>query len=189
MYFRDKKKLIFGIIITIIIAFGIGFSIYDEMYNDNGPSQNNNNNQTEEEYLTEIDLELYNNDKTIRWNLNSEKLQSKEDGNIYNMDLPYFEAYQDDQLIYTGQGENAIYNNSQDLMSLSGDIEINKDNIILETQTIAWNQKNDIIRGEGGVKLTSSKLVISSETFQGPISLEKIEFFGTENSQAKVEWR
>ena len=188
MYFRDRKKLIFGIIITVIIAFGIGFSIYDEISNDNDINQDNNN-QAEEEYLTEIDLELYNNDKTIRWNLNSEKLQSEEDGTLYNMDLPYFEAYQDDELIYTGQGENAVYNNRQELMSLSGDIKINKDNMVLETQTIAWNQKNDIIRGEGGVSLTSPKLVISSETFQGPISLETIEFYGTEQNQAKVEWR
>jgi|AntRauTorckE6833_2_1112554.scaffolds.fasta_scaffold00122_9 LPS export ABC transporter protein LptC len=187
MYFRDKKKLIFGIIIIIIIAFGIGFSIYDELLEDD--DNQNISKETEEEYLTEIDLELYNNDKTIRWNLNSKKLQSQNDGKIYNMDLPYFEAYENDELIYTGEGENAVYNNEQKLMSLSGDIEINKDNMLLETQTIAWNQKDDIIRGEGGVKLTSSKLVITSETFQGPISLERIEFFGTENSQAKVEWR
>lgn len=187
MYFRDRKKLIFGIIITILIAFGIGFSIYDELLEDD--DNQNISPETEEEYLTQIDLELYNNDKSIRWNLNSDKLQSQENGSLYNMDLPYFEAYQNDELIYTGEGENAIYNNEQELMSLSGDIEINKDNMLLETQTIAWNQKDDIIRGEGGVKLTSPKLVITSETFQGPLSLERIEFFGTENSQAKVEWR
>ncbi|MGM0446513.1 MAG: LPS export ABC transporter periplasmic protein LptC [Bacillota bacterium] len=188
MYFRDRKKIIFGIIIIIIIAFGIGFSIYDELIDDSDDNQNIET-ETEEEYLTEIDLELYNNDKTIRWNLNSEKLQSREEGNIYNMDLPYFKAYENDDLIYTGEGKNAVYNSNQELMSLSGEIEINKDDMFLETQTIAWNQKDDIIRGEGGVKLTSPKFVISSETFQGPLSLERIEFFGTENNQAKVEWR
>lgn len=190
MYFKDKRKIIFGVIVILIIIGGVSFSIYHEIGREDEVDQNNNNNEDqEEEYLTNIDLELYNNEKSIKWNLDSKKLLREDDGNIYNMDLPNFVAYENDQLIYTGQGESASYNNREEIISLSGDIEIDKDNLFLETEWITWNQKDDIISGERGVQLTSPELIITSESFTAPVSLNKIEFKGSENKRVRVEWR
>ena len=191
MYFKDKRKIIFTVIIFIIIAIGVSFSIYDEVKDINNDENENTvqNNEQEGEYLTRIDLVLFNNDKTIKWNLDSEKLTQKDEGNIYNMSLLQFKAFENDNLIYTGEGQEAEYNNDEKVISLSGDISINKNAVLLETKKIIWEQKNDIIKGTDGVKLISDDLIITSEQFSGPISLNRIEFTGTESSQAKVEWR
>lgn len=189
MYFKDKKKIIFAAIVILIIIGGITFSIYHEMNREDEIDQSNTNGSQEDEYLTNIDLELYNNDKTIMWNLDSEKLIRENEGNIYNMDLPNFQAYEDDELLYTGHGNSASYNNNEEIISLSGNIEIDKNELLLETDRITWNQKDDIISGGNGVILTSPELIITAEEFTGPVSLNRIEFKGSENSRAKVEWR
>ena len=189
MYFKDKKKILFATIVILIIIGGITFSIFHEMSREDDIEPGNTNGSPENEYLTNIDLELYNNDKTIKWNLDSEKLVREDEGNIYNMDLPNFQAYENDELLYTGHGNSASYNNNEEMISLSGEIEINKNNLLLETDRIIWNQNNDVISGENGVKLTSPELVITSEGFTAPVSLNRIEFKGSENKRAKVEWR
>ncbi|HKL12911.1 MAG TPA: LPS export ABC transporter periplasmic protein LptC [Halanaerobiales bacterium] len=189
MYFKDKK-IIFAIIIIIVIFIGITFSIYHETTRvSQEPNQEGNNTEQAEEYLKQIDLVLFNKDKSIKWNLDSEKLKREDDGNIYDMSEPNFKAFEDEKLIYTGKGRKAAYNNKQEVISLSGSIKINKDELLLETNTIIWDQSNDTIRGEQGVTLTSSDLIITAERFSGPLSLNKLTFYGTENSQAKVEWR
>ncbi len=189
MYFKDKKKMLFAAIIILIIIGGVTFSIYDEMSREEDIEQTNTNKKEETEFLTNIDLELYNNDKSIKWNLDSEKLVREDEGDLYKMDLPHFQAYENEELLYTGQGNNASYNNSEKIISLSGNIEIDKNNLLLETDRIIWNQKNDIISGENDVKLTSPKLIITAEEFNAPVALNKIEFKGSENKRAKVEWR
>ncbi|MCF8001974.1 MAG: LPS export ABC transporter periplasmic protein LptC [Halanaerobiales bacterium] len=189
MYFKDKKKILFAAIVILIIIGGVAFSIYHEMSREDNIQQGNNNGSPENEYLTNIDLELYNNDKTIKWNLDSEKLVREDEGNIYKMDLPNFQAYENDQLLYTGQGNSASYNNNEEMISLTGNIEIDKNKLLLETDKITWNQKNDEIRGENGVKLTSPELIITSKEFTAPVSLNRIVFKGSENKRAKVEWR
>ncbi len=189
MYFKDKKKIFLATILILIVVGGIAFSIYHEMNREEDIPQDNTNSTQEKEYLTNIDLELYNNDKTIMWNLDSGKLVREDEGNIYNMDSPSFEAYENEEILYTGHGNNAIYNNSEETISLSGNIEIDKNKLLLQTERIIWNQKDDIITGEKGVKLTSPELIITSEEFTAPVSLNRIEFKGSENSRAKVEWR
>ncbi len=190
MYFKDKRKIIFAIIIILIIIIGITFSIYHEStrVSQNQDSQDNNEEQ-QGEYLKKIDLVLFNKDKSIKWNLDSEKLERKDEGNIYDMTSPNFKAYENEDLIYIGEGTQALYNNNQKVISLSGDINIEKEELLLETETISWNQNNDTVQGEQGVTLTSPDIIITAEKFSGPLSLEKLTFYGTADSQAKVEWR
>ena len=195
MYFKDKKRIIFAVILMVVIAIGVGFSIYHEsnrMSENQNQNQNENqqeNNNQESDYLKQIDLVLFNNDKSIKWNLDSEKLVREDEGNIYNMNAPKFKAFENEQLIYTGQGTQAMYNNDLEEISLDGDININKEDLLLETETIIWNQKDDTVSGKKGVKLTSPDLVITAHEFSGPLSLNKITFYGTQAGQAKVEWR
>lgn len=189
MYFKNKRKMLFAAIVILIVIGGVTISLYLEMNRENDIDQSNTNGSQENEYLSNIDLELYNNDKSIKWKLDSEKLTRENDGNIYKMDIPNFKAYENDELLYTGHGDSASYNNKEKAISLTGNIEIDKDNLLLETDKIIWNQKNDIISGENGVKLTSSELIITSEEFTAPISLNKIEFKSSENKRAKIEWR
>lgn len=190
MYFKDKRKIIFAIIIIIIIIIGITFSIYHETtrVSQNRDSQDKKE-EPDGEYLTEIDLVLYNKDKSIKWNLFSKKLKREDDGNIYNMSSPQFKAYEDEEQIYTGEGNEALYNKNRKEISFSGDINIKKQEFLLKTETITWDQSNDTVRGEKGVNLTSPDIIITAEEFTGPLSLEKLTFYGRENSQAKVEWR
>lgn len=177
----------------VVIAIGVGFSIYLEsnrmVENQNQNENQQESNNQESDYLKQIDLVLFNNDKSIKWNLDSEKLVREDEGNIYNMNAPKFKAFENDQLIYTGQGTQAMYNNDLKEISLDGDININKEDLLLETETIIWNQKEDTVSGKKGVKLTSPELVITAEEFSGPLSLNKITFYGTQAGQAKVEWR
>lgn len=190
MYFKDKKKILFAAVVILIIIGGIVFSIYHETSREDDIDQSNTDDSpAETEYLTNIDLELYNNDKSIKWNLDSEKLEREDEGNLYKLDLPNFKAFEDDELLYTGHGNSASYNNREEFISLSGDIEIDKNDLFLETDRITWNQKNDVISGENSVKLTAPDLIITSKEFAAPVSLNRIEFIGSEDKKAKVEWR
>lgn len=191
MYLKDKKKITFAIVVIIIFIIGISFSIYDEIKNSNSKGKQNDTPEDNEqgEYLKKIDLSLFNNDKTIKWNLNSERLTQKDEGNYYIMDLLEFKAYEDDTLIYSGDGNKAEYDNIEKIISLSGNISINKNNLLLKTNTMVWEQENDIIRGENKVELSSSEFVIEAESFSAPLTLKKITFFGSEDKQVKLEWR
>ena len=188
MYLKNKRKLILIFLMIIILITGISLTIYYEI-NKEEESVVEREQQDQQEYLTQIDLELFNNDKTIKWNVNSEKLTRENNGSIYKMDILDFEAYENEELIYTGRGEKADYNKDKEIFSFTGDININRDDSVLQTNQIVWNRKNDIIKGEGGVRFETSQFVITSNKFSAPLSLNKIEFIGNEKAKAKVEWR
>src|SRR6056297_2806894 len=114
MYLKDKKKITFVIIIIVIFIIGISFSIYDELKKSNNQAKQDESDQDidqTEDYLKKIDLVLFNNDKTIKWNLNSERLTQKDQGNYYKMDVLEFRSFEDDNLIYSGEGNKAEYDN------------------------------------------------------------------------------
>ncbi|MCF8008708.1 MAG: LPS export ABC transporter periplasmic protein LptC [Halanaerobiales bacterium] len=189
MYLKDNRKLIFGIILLIIISTGVFFSLkeYNKPLNQNGQDKTNQNKI--ENFIKKVDLTLYNNNRTIKWNLDTEKLTSIKEGSIYEMDTINFSALEAKNEIYSGQGQRAQYNNEEEILTIIDQIVIKKVELEIKLNKLKWFQKENKISGLDGVKLSSPNFIINADSLESDTDLSKIIFKGNELSKARLEWR
>jgi len=195
---NKKRIIIFIIIFLIIISFFIFniFTIENEVNNDEKKEEVTEEKPQAEEEFADINLNLYNKDKTVKLELSAKNLSRYEDENLLKMNPVEIRAYDiekteessKDNLLYVLRGEKGNYQSDKGLLTISGvvTIERNKKRFSFEKITID-EDKNEVL-ASGDVVLESEEIIVRSDKFKSNLALDYFEFYG-DKKVARLNWK
>mgnify|MGYP000600797419 CR=1 FL=1 len=198
MNLNKKRIIIFIIIFLIIISFFIFniFTIENEVNNDEKKEEVTEEKPQAEEEFADINLNLYNKDKTVKLELSAKNLSRYEDENLLKMNPVEIRAYDiekteessKDNLLYVLRGEKGNYQSDKGLLTISGvvTIERNKKRFSFEKITID-EDKNEVL-ASGDVVLESEEIIVRSDKFKSNLALDYFEFYG-DKKVARLNWK
>jgi len=187
---KFKKYLI--IIFMIITVAGIWYSIGS--YKSYVEINNKSNVEKEEELkpaneMKELHLTLYNKDKSIKWELESNSAIKTEQGlEMIGIKIDVYDEIEGKE-IYNFEALKAYYESVEEILEIKGPVKINSENLYLNIDNLIWEQKNDIIKGEGKIIINGPSFIIKGKKFRGNSSLTDISISGVSDRQAYMNWR
>lgn len=189
--FKDRLYLIVLIIIIMITA-GIWYSFIavqpGEQTSDETAEQEEEKGQ--QARLQEAEFTVYNSDKTIRWELSTSELLHKEKDNLMKMTPVNAGAYTvgNNRKIYSLEGTAGNYSGDDGYFEIEGPVNVKKGEYVLEAGKLVWNQERDVIKGSGGLKLSSPEIILTGNSFETDTAFTTFTVYGN-SQQAKLIWR
>ena len=197
-----KKKIYILILAIIFILITSFWMILDEQNNrenqrqtvsQKNNSQNTNSENQSSESLKQVETVLYNNKNTVKWLLNSEEVVNFNSENfidLLNLDIDVFdiETNSENQL-YTFTAPSGKYFNQKRILKLQGPVQIEKNNYLLTAGNMKWLQKENKVKGNEGVEITTPSLILKGNKFESELKLDSITVSGNENQRAHLYWK
>lgn len=182
------------IAITALFLFNF-FSIEEENEVEKNVEDSGQEPQAEEEFA-DINLNLYNKDKTVKLELSAENLVRYEDENLLKMNPVEIKAYdikesdesKKENLLYTLRGEKGNYQSDKGLLTISGAVTIERDKKSFSFEEITINEENNEVLASGNVVLESEEMIVKSDRFRSNLALDYLEFYG-DKKVARLNWK
>lgn len=193
--FKNKKFLIIliiSVIILLIIISGLYFKNKFQTETDNsGSERRNNQEETPEDELKKVNFTLYNEDKTIKWELSSRSATRFEEQGVINLSPLTVNAYKikNDHLFYSLTGKAGEYLYREQKLNVKGPVQMKGKDYHLTASKVIWNQQNNKIFGHNGVRITAPSFVMTGDYFQVDLGLEQLTVTGSEETRVHFKWK
>lgn len=198
MNLNKKRIIIFLIIFLIIISFFI-FNIFtteNEVNNDEKKEEVTEEKPQAEEEFADINLNLYNKDKTVKLELSAKNLSRYEDENLLKMNPVEIRAYDiekteessKDNLLYVLRGEKGNYQSDKGLLTISGAVTIERNKKRFSFEEITIDEDKNEVLARGNVVLESEEIIVRSDKFKSNLALDYFEFHG-DKKVARLNWK
>lgn len=183
-----KKKYMLLLIILIIIG-GIYFSLTYHPVDNKVSSRNDGDQPLADNLLKEINLTLYNRDKSITWKLNSKEVANYSYDGMLNMDSVNISAYDKrEKEVYTISAVQGRYLGTEGRLNLSGAVKLKGVNLELAADSLTWDKEKDVITGSGGLNIRTLYYQLRGSYFETDPSLQKVSVSGNADKQACLKW-
>lgn len=193
-----KNFLISGLIFIFIIILLISFwLILSERENMTGTDENQNQKQEEQNnthFLKKVETVLYNQENTVKWDLDSKEIINLNNKNKINFEELEVDAFSikdktDEDKLYTFTTPFATYFNRENRFNLEGPVFINKGDYNLEAGNMIWYQNQDQVKGSRGIRIESEKIIMTGDKFESSLELENIKISGKKDQRAHLYWK
>lgn len=194
----NKKWLSILSIIFLFITVLFLFNIFT-VENENNKNKIDNSDQTPQapqakEEFADINLNLYNKDKTVKLELSAKNMRSYED--LLKMNPVKIKAYNIEDkkessqanLLYTLKGEKGNYQKEKGLLTISGMVTIKRSEKRFSFSEIIIDEDNSQVTAVGDVILETGEMVIKADKFKSNLALDYFDFFGIKD-QASLNWK
>lgn len=198
MNLNKKWVITFSIIFLVIIAlFLFNFFISEnDVNNDEKTKEVTKEKPQAEEEFADINLNLYNNDKTVKLELSAKNLARYENEDLLEMNPVEIRAYDikntdessKENLLYVLRGEKGNYQSDQGLLTISGAVTVEKDQKSFSFEEITINEDNNEVLATGNVILENREIVVKSDRFKSNLALDYFEFYG-DKKVARINWK
>lgn len=191
--FKNRLYLI-TLIIIIVVTAGIWFSftsIHQEEEEKNSEEQvNQEKERGQQARFQDAEFTVYNNDKTIRWELDTSKLLHREKENLMQMMPVNARAFSDDdnKQIYSLKGTEGFYRGAEGRFKIEGPVNLEKDEYVLKAGKLIWYQERDMITGSDNLEISTSEIILTGDKFEADTALTTFTVYGN-SRQAKLIWR
>lgn len=131
--------------------------------------------------LENTSFELYNDNKTRKWVLESDNFSiDRTTGKIQfsPVKIDVYDSTRENNVIYYLWAGSGDYYLDREFLQIEGDIEIHHGDNIIKTQKITWNQEDDTLQGRGGFVFETPRFVMTGREFKSDSSLEELEITG-----------
>ncbi|MDI3547048.1 MAG: hypothetical protein PWR10_700 [Halanaerobiales bacterium] len=187
-----KKYILLAIIIMIIGGMYFAFTYRGERGEGLNPG-NDTAPQPEakpDDRFQEVNLTLYNKERTVCWEVSSAELSSFEDKALLKLLPVSIEALNPArQKLYSVMAAKGIYRSGRGELTLSGPILINKDELEMETAELSWQKDHNLITGRGGVVFRAPFFTLTGDRFEARPDLNKLTVYGNRAKQAYFTWK
>ena len=202
----NKKKLFFiSAVLLILIAsfFLFNFKNDDSLKSEKENISQDENNNSEKESKAErefadINLNLYNNDKSVKLELSAKNLAQYEDENLLKMNPVEIRAYDidvesdesnEDNLLYILRAERGNYDEKKGLLKLTGSVTIEKDDISFSFAEMSIDQDNGEIMAQGDVLFEAGGITVRGKRFKTNFAFDHFVFYGDNQKTARLSWK
>jgi len=180
-----NKRLL--LIIILVLIGGIYFSF---TYQRPGDFQDLSPEIFPEEQFEDINITFFNLEKTISWEINSQRLERFEkEGLLVIQPVTINAMDQKEEQLYSVTASKGIYRSASCQLELTGPILLKKDKLELVTGWLKWQQNDNIISGGEGVSFNSPYFRLSGDHFTTKLEIESLTVYGRENEQAFFTWK
>jgi len=192
----NKKRIIIlsVVFLTITALFLFNFSNTENGNNDEKKFENSSQEPQAEEEFADINLNLYNKDKTVKLELSAENLARYEDENLLKMNPVEIKAYEiknqendEENLLYTLKGEQGNYQSDKGILKITGAVTIKRDKKRFSFEEIIINEDSNQVLAKGNVVLESKEILVISDSFKSNLALDYFEFLG-DKKVARLNW-
>ena len=196
MILNKKWIIILSVIfLTITALFLFNFSNTENGNNDEKKFENSSQEPQAEEEFADINLNLYNKDKTVKLELSADNLARYEDENLLKMNPVEIKAYEiknqendEENLLYTLRGEKGNYKSDKGILKITGAVTIKRDKKRFSFEEITINEDNNEVLAQGNVILESEEIIVKSDRFISNFALDFLEFYG-DKKVARINWK
>lgn len=198
MNLNKKWIIVLSVIFIAIIAlFLFNFFISEnDVNNDEKTKEVTKEKPQAEEEFADINLNLYNNDKTVKLELSAKNLARYENEDLLEMNPVEIRAYDikntdessKENLLYVLRGEKGNYQSDQGLLTISGAVTVEKDQKSFSFEEITINEDNNEVLATGNVILENREIVVKSDRFKSNLALDYFEFYG-DKKVARINWK
>ena len=189
-----KNKKIIIALIVVVVVIGVWFSLSSP---EEGPQTDNKYNNTDskekklpDKELSEINFSIYNQNKTIKWNLDAENVKQFADKSLLKLNPIKIKVYNiknEKELLYTFQADRAKYLSDKGSLDIEGPVSIKRDKINLTLDNLNWQSEEDRITGDK-VKFSNPNYSLNGARFEANSKLNHLIFYGDEKSKASFAW-
>ena len=179
----------------MVVVFGVWYSLVSPDAGDiaedttNRPQKEENNSPDQE--LSGISLSLYNNDKSVKFNLNANNVKQYENQSLlklYPVKIKAYDIQGEEELLYTFQAKSGKYHSTQGMLDLQGPVSIKRDKINLDFADLTWQKNKNRITGEK-VKFSSPNYSLTGARFESNTKLTRFVFYGSKENKARFIWK
>jgi len=190
-----NKKLMIVLSIIFLVITALFLFNFSTVENEKVVENSEQPPQAEEEFA-DINLSLYNKNKTVKLELRAESLARYKDKNLLKMNPVEIKAYNiedkkessQSNLLYNLKGEEGNYQKEKGLLTISGMVTIKRSEKKFSFSKIIIDEDNSQVTAIGNVILETGEMVIKADKFKSNLALDYFDFFGIKD-QASLNWK
>ncbi|MGM0602198.1 MAG: LPS export ABC transporter periplasmic protein LptC [Bacillota bacterium] len=183
-----NRKLILIIILILITAFGIYFSLRPGPVNNQPETENGA--EKPQQQLEEVFFTVYDSDESHRLELQTEDLKNYSQQKRMELEPVHVEVYNDDtgELLYIMDGESGVYYTDDKILNIQGPVEFDRNRYTIYCMEIVYDLKEDNLKGKKDVEIHGPNFVGEGHRFQSDLNIEDLQLFRGENKKAVINF-
>lgn len=187
----NSKKLILIAIIIFFIVVTLSLVIIFHEETGQKITEREEEETVSEESLSEVEFTLYNQDKTIRWELTASRLNRRQEEGILELEPLMVDVYDQEreELLYQLTAYSGNYYNQEERLEIEGPLRLKRDNDYLQAARMTWRADEDIIYGYRQVEIETDSFVLTGSRFETNSDLTYFKIEGDREEQAHLIWR
>ncbi len=188
----SKRNFFYLLLIIILCSIIVPtFFVFRGKEGDSLPREEKNDVHSPQTQFEEVNFQLYNQKKTVRWELKARTLAHDEKDDYLRLNPVEVSVFDNDrnEILYKFTAGRGKYLSREEKMKIYGPVEITLNNYHVEAGNLTWEQERDIIKAENGVKVTTpAGHIINGDFLYTDSRLSSLNIHGTAGKQAQMNW-
>lgn len=140
----------------------------------------------------DIDLTVFNDD-SVKWQIEASDISSFSQGELFKLSPFTLTAYDqnNNDILYTITADYCNYQPGKGKMEINGSVlmEMEKDELTMQTTRLSWDRDKDLIMGSGGVRFSSPSYQLTGGRFETNGDFTQLIVYKSEDKQAALLWK